>query len=135
MCIFYVFIFFLSFFNFIFFIMNTNLSLRPLHLRILFPHLLTLSKSNPKRYRAPKDITHSKAIDLELYTYFALLLRDFIHPWYRMVTTDEDLSAEILDILILLVQKLEKRLSEEVKKSACYKIQEPKKKKNLLLNI
>jgi hypothetical protein len=95
--------------------MNTNISLRPLHLRILFPHLLTLSKTNPRRYKAPKDITHSKAIDLELYTYFALLLRDFIHPWYKLVTADEDLSAEILGILTVLVQKMEKRLCNEVK--------------------
>lgn len=94
--------------------MSQNALLRPLHLRILFPHLLTLSKSDPKRYIAPRDITHSKNIDVELYTYFALLLRDFIHPWYRLVTTDEDLSNEILDILILLVQKLEKRLCDEV---------------------
>lgn len=31
-----------------------------------------------------------------------------------MLTTDEDLSTEILDILTLLVQKLEKRLCQEV---------------------
>lgn len=96
--------------------MNGSISLRPLHLRILFPHLLTLSKNNPKRYKAPKDITQSKAIDLELYTYFALLLRDFIHPWYRLLSTDEELSAEILNILTLVVQKLEKRLCDEVQK-------------------
>lgn len=91
-------------------------SLRPFHLRILFPDLLTLSKSDPRRLNAPKSITQSKSIDLELYTYFALLLRDFIHPWYRLVTTDEDLTVEILDILTLLVQKLETRLCEQVKK-------------------
>lgn len=93
---------------------QNNISLRPLHLRILFPDLLTLSKSDPNRYIAPRNITQSKAIDLELYTYFALLLRDFIHPWYKLLTTDEDLSAEVVDILTLLVQKLEKRLCDEV---------------------
>lgn len=91
-------------------------SLRPFHLRILFPDLLTLSKTDPRRLNAPKSITGSKSIDLELYTYFALLLRDFIHPWYRLVTTDEDLTVEILDILTLIVQKLETRLCEQVKK-------------------
>ncbi|EPB87095.1 hypothetical protein HMPREF1544_06119 [Mucor circinelloides 1006PhL] len=93
---------------------NQGTSLRPFHLRILFPHLLTLPKTDPRRSRAPKAITQSTAIDLELYTYFALLLRDFIHPWYKLLTTDEDLSAEIIDLLILIVQKLEKRLCEEV---------------------
>lgn len=94
--------------------LNQGSPLRPFHLRILFPHLLTLSKTDPRRSRAPKAITQSKAIDLELYTYFALLLRDFIHPWYKLLSTDEDLSAEIIEILTLIVQKLEKRLCEEV---------------------
>lgn len=94
--------------------LNQGSPLRPFHLRILFPHLLTLSKADPRRSRAPKAITQSKAIDLELYTYFALLLRDFIHPWYKLLSTDEDLSAEIIEILTLIVQKLEKRLCEEV---------------------
>lgn len=95
---------------------TTNI-LRPLHLRILFPHLLTLPKTDPRRLAAPKPMTHSRAIDLELYTYFTLLLRDFIHPWYRLLSTDEDLTVEILEILTLLVQKLEKRLCEEVKQN------------------
>ncbi|KAL9536757.1 hypothetical protein MBANPS3_012390 [Mucor bainieri] len=94
--------------------LNQGGSLRPFHLRILFPHLLTLPKTDPRRTKAPKSITQSTAIDLELYTYFALLLRDFIHPWYKLLSTDEDLSAEIIDLLILIVQKLEKRLCEEV---------------------
>lgn len=95
---------------------STTNTLRPLHLRILFPHLLTLPKTDPRRLTAPKSLTHSRAIDIELYTYFSLLLRDFIHPWYRLLSTDEDLTVEILEILTLLVQKLEKRLVEEVKK-------------------
>ncbi|KAI8887706.1 hypothetical protein K501DRAFT_241795 [Backusella circina FSU 941] len=94
--------------------MNNNNVLRPLHLRILFPQLLTLSKSDPRRYQAPQDITKSKSIDLELYTYFALLIRDFIHPWYRLVTNDQDACDEILSILTVLVQRLEKRLTDEV---------------------
>ncbi|KAG0745843.1 hypothetical protein G6F57_007020 [Rhizopus arrhizus] len=93
--------------------MNNN-NLRPLHLRILFPELLTLPKTDPRRLGPPIDITNSKAVDLELYTYFAFLIRDFIHPWYRLITTDQDLTTEIMKILILVVQKLEKRLRYEV---------------------
>lgn len=94
--------------------MNNN-NLRLLHLRILFPELLTLPKTDPRRLGPPIDITNSKAVDLELYTYFAFLIRDFIHPWYRLITTDQDLTTEIMKILILVVQKLEKRLRYEVK--------------------
>ncbi|KAI8989550.1 PXA domain-containing protein [Pilobolus umbonatus] len=89
-----------------------NSALRPLHLRILFPYLLTLPKTDPRRYVSPKDITGSKAIDLELYTYIALLMRDFIHPWYRLITNDQDLTSEILHVLIKVIQKLEDRLCE-----------------------
>ena len=94
--------------------MKKDTSLRPFHIRILFPDLLTLSKNDPRRFDTPKSITKSRAVDLELYTYFALLLRDFIHPWYKLLTTDEDLTREVRDILILIVQRLEKRLCEEV---------------------
>ncbi|KAI8364941.1 PXA domain-containing protein [Blakeslea trispora] len=94
--------------------MKRDTSLRSFHIRILFPDLLTLSKNDPRRFDTPKPITKSKAIDLELYTYFALLLRDFIHPWYKLLTTDEDLTRELRDLLILIVQNLEKRLCEEM---------------------
>ncbi|KAI8984180.1 PXA domain-containing protein [Mycotypha africana] len=57
-------------------------------------------------------MTDSAALDFELYTCFALLLRDFVHPWYKLMTTDDDLTNEILDILIVLAQKCEKRCKE-----------------------
>ncbi|KAI9283362.1 PXA domain-containing protein [Sporodiniella umbellata] len=91
-----------------------NNNLRPLHLRILFPELLSLPKTDPRRLGPPIDITSSKAVDLELYTYFAFLIRDFIHPWYRLITNDQDLTTEIMKVLVLIVQKLEKRLRNEV---------------------
>ncbi|KAG0174794.1 hypothetical protein DFQ28_004469 [Apophysomyces sp. BC1034] len=105
---------------------RSNVSLRPLHLRILFPHLLTLPKTDPRRFSIPSDITTSKAIDLELYTYFALLVRDFIHPWYRLVTNDQDLCTEITEILITVVQRLQKRLCEEVDWTELILIKAPK---------
>ncbi|KAG1175997.1 hypothetical protein G6F70_006583 [Rhizopus microsporus] len=91
-----------------------NKTLRPLHLRILFPELLTLPKTDPRRLGPPIDITSSKTVDLELYTYLALLVRDFIHPWYRLITNDQDLTTELIKVLVLIIQKLEKRLCYEV---------------------
>ncbi|KAI9009908.1 PXA domain-containing protein [Phycomyces nitens] len=88
--------------------------LRPLHLRILFPYILTLPKTDPRRINVPPDITGSKEIDLELYTYIALLVRDFINPWYRLVTNDEDLSTEIVNILTQVIQELQKRCRDGV---------------------
>ncbi|KAL0076500.1 PXA domain-containing protein [Phycomyces blakesleeanus] len=93
---------------------NAAIPLRPLHLRILFPYILTLSKTDPRRINAPPDITGSKEIDLELYTYIALLVRDFINPWYRLVTNDEDLSTEIVNILTHVIQELQKRCRDVV---------------------
>ncbi|KAF7727904.1 hypothetical protein EC973_006903 [Apophysomyces ossiformis] len=103
-----------------------SVPLRPLHLRILFPHILTLPKTDPRRLNAPADITCSKAIDLELYTYFALLVRDFIHPWYRFVTNDQDLAPEITKILVTVVQRLQKRLCEQVDWTELILIRAPK---------
>jgi uncharacterized lipoprotein YmbA len=45
----------------------------------------------------------------------ALLMRDFIHPWYHLVTQDQDLTDAIVDVLTGVVQQLEKRCCEQVK--------------------
>lgn len=89
-------------------------ALRSFHLRVLFPHILALSKTDPRRLNAPPRITRSKPIDSELYTYIALLVRDFIHPWYRVVTNDQDFVAELVRILIIVIQELETRFCEQV---------------------
>lgn len=89
-------------------------ALRSFHLRVLFPHILSLSKTDPRRLNAPPRITRSKPIDSELYTYIALLVRDFIHPWYRVVTNDQDFVAELVRILIVVIRELETRFCEQV---------------------
>ncbi|KAI7870851.1 PXA domain-containing protein, partial [Spinellus fusiger] len=93
---------------------DTTATLRPLYVRILFPYILTLPKTDPRRQSAPPSITGSKDIDIELYTYFALIIRDFIHPWYRLVTNDGDFATEIVNVLTLVVQAVQKRCCEEV---------------------
>lgn len=89
-------------------------TLRSFHLRVLFPHILSLPKNDPNRLNAPPPITQSPAIDSELYTYIALLVRDFIYPWYRVVTNDQDFCSELVKILTLVVQELEKRFRHTV---------------------
>ncbi|KAI8390819.1 PXA domain-containing protein [Radiomyces spectabilis] len=93
---------------------NVTTSLRLLHIRVLSPYLLTLPKSDPRRSSPPPSITGSPAIDLELYTYFALLIRDFINPWYRLVTNDQDLCTEIVSLLTLVVQRIQKRMCDDI---------------------
>lgn len=92
----------------------TSSSLRSFHLRVLFPYLLSLPKNDPRRVNAPPAITRSPAIDSELYTYIALLVRDFIHPWYRAVTNDHDFGVELVGILTRVIQQLETRFCEQV---------------------
>ncbi|KAI9274455.1 PXA domain-containing protein [Phascolomyces articulosus] len=93
---------------------TTDAALRSFHLRVLFPHILSLPKTDPKRINAPPPITRSPGIDSELYTYIALLVRDFIHPWYRVVTNDQDFYAGIVRILTLIIQQLEDRFCNQV---------------------
>ncbi|CAO3622892.1 unnamed protein product [Cunninghamella echinulata] len=85
----------------------------PLHLRLLYPHLLTLPKNDPRRNATP-TITKSPAIDQELFMYMALLMRDFIHPWYHLVTQDQDLTDALVDTITGVIRKLEKRCCEQV---------------------
>ncbi|KAI9497815.1 PXA domain-containing protein [Zychaea mexicana] len=92
----------------------TTDALRSFHLRVLFPQILSLPKNDPKRINAPPRITRSAAIDSELYTYIALLVRDFIHPWYRVVTNDQDFCAEIVRIFTLIIRQLEDRFCNQV---------------------
>ncbi|KAI8067124.1 PXA domain-containing protein [Gongronella butleri] len=84
---------------------------RPLHLRLLFPHLQSLPKTDPQRNATPV-LTQSPAIDQELFMYIAFVMRDFIHPWYHLVSQDEDLTAAIVGILTGAVQRLEQRIEK-----------------------
>lgn len=93
---------------------DTTDSLRLFHLRVLFPDLLALPKTDPRRIQAPPPITRSQPIDAELYTYIALLVRDFIHPWYRVVTTDQEFTAELVSLLTHIIQSLEDRMCNHV---------------------
>ncbi|ORY90578.1 PXA domain-domain-containing protein [Syncephalastrum racemosum] len=104
---------------------DTTDSLRLFHLRVLFPDLLALPKTDPRRIQAPPPITRSQPIDAELYTYIALLVRDFIHPWYRVVTTDQEFTAELVSLLTHIIQSLEDRMCNHVDWTALILIHAP----------
>ncbi|KAJ2957283.1 hypothetical protein NQZ79_g6993 [Umbelopsis isabellina] len=70
----------------------------PLYYRLLFPELIE-AKNRQGALEAPPKITQSSSIDQELYIYLALIIRDFILPWYQAITLDYGLSKEVTRIV------------------------------------
>lgn len=80
----------------------------PLYYRILFPDLIE-ARTRSGLIDAPPKITHSSKIDEELYTYLALIVRDFIQPWYQSITLDHGLSTEVTRIVSHCSREIESR--------------------------
>ncbi|KAM3589787.1 hypothetical protein VKS41_000640 [Umbelopsis sp. WA50703] len=83
----------------------------PLYYRLLFPDLIE-AKNRRGALEAPPKITQSSSIDQELYIYLALIVRDFIQPWYQAITLDYGLSKEITRIVSECARDVEADLVE-----------------------
>ncbi|KJZ74100.1 hypothetical protein HIM_06549 [Hirsutella minnesotensis 3608] len=55
-------------------------------------------------------LTSRNDVDLELYAFLAIILREFVQSWYGNITTDESFVAEILHIVAHVSRALEQRL-------------------------
>jgi hypothetical protein len=80
----------------------------PLYYRLLFPDLIE-RKNRSGILDAPPKITQSSKIDEELYTYLALIVRDFIQTWYQSITLDHGLSTEVTRIISHCSREVESR--------------------------
>lgn len=88
----------------------------PLYYRLLFPELIE-AKNRQGALEAPPRITQSSSIDQELYIYQALIIRDFILPWYQTITLDYGLSKEVTRIVSVCAREVEARCQKvEIKK-------------------
>lgn len=54
-------------------------------------------------------LTSRNDVDLQLYAFLAIILRDFVQSWYGKVTTDESFVAEIVHIVAHCTRALEQR--------------------------
>lgn len=80
----------------------------PLYYRLLFPDLVE-ARNRSGLIDAPPKITQSAKIDQELYTYLALIVRDFIQPWYLAITLDNGLPSEVTRIVTHCCREVERR--------------------------
>ncbi|XP_044724281.1 PXA domain-containing protein [Hirsutella rhossiliensis] len=55
-------------------------------------------------------LTSRNDVDLELYAFLAIILRDFVQSWYGNITADESFVAEIVHIVAHCSRALEQRL-------------------------
>jgi splicing suppressor protein 51 len=48
-------------------------------------------------------------VDLQLYAFLAIILREFVQSWYSKITTDETFVQEVLHIIAHCSRALEQR--------------------------
>lgn len=54
-------------------------------------------------------LTSRNDVDLQLYAFLAIILREFVQSWYNKITTDENFVAEIVHIIAHCTRALEQR--------------------------
>lgn len=55
-------------------------------------------------------LTSRNDVDLQLYAFLAIVLREFVQSWYSKITADESFVAEILHVIAHCTRTLEQRL-------------------------
>ncbi|KAF8928611.1 PXA domain-containing protein [Dissophora ornata] len=77
------------------------------YLRILFPRHIQLREPVPQLLNQPHP-----DLDAESYHFLALLVRDFIQTWYSSFSSDPQFVASIVNVVIDIARKLERRCQE-----------------------
>ncbi|KPM37299.1 hypothetical protein AK830_g9272 [Neonectria ditissima] len=54
-------------------------------------------------------LTSRNDVDLQLYAFLAIILREFVQSWYSKITTDENFVAEVIHIIAHCSRALEQR--------------------------
>jgi hypothetical protein len=49
-------------------------------------------------------------VDLELYAFIAIIIREFVHVWYTKITPDQVFVEEVVKIIAHCTRALEQRL-------------------------
>jgi len=55
-------------------------------------------------------LTSSNAIDLQLYAFIAIIMKECVDPWYTRITTDHTFVDELIQIIAHSTRVLEQRL-------------------------
>jgi splicing suppressor protein 51 len=54
-------------------------------------------------------LTSRNDVDLQLYAFLAIIMREFVQSWYSKITSDENFVSEILHIIAHCSRALEQR--------------------------
>jgi hypothetical protein len=83
--------------------------------RILCAH--QLQAAGEKGRNTPKPIeellpplTSSNEVDLELYAFIAIIIKDFVYTWYSKITPDHVFIDEVIQIIAHCTRALEQRI-------------------------
>ncbi|KAK7908296.1 hypothetical protein PG985_015599 [Apiospora marii] len=57
-------------------------------------------------------LTSRNDVDLQLYAFISIIIRDYVQTWYTKITPDETFVAEIVQIIAHCTRSLEQRLRE-----------------------
>jgi hypothetical protein len=79
--------------------------------RTLCPNLAEKGQNTP----APIDeilppLTSSNEVDLQLYAFIAIIIREFVHTWYTKITPDSVFVEEVVQIIAHCTRALEQRI-------------------------
>jgi hypothetical protein len=79
--------------------------------KTLCPNLTEKGRNTP----APIDeilppLTSSNEVDLQLYAFIAIIIREFVHTWYTKITPDSVFVEEVVQIIAHCTRALEQRL-------------------------
>ncbi|KAG9246388.1 PXA domain-containing protein [Calycina marina] len=55
-------------------------------------------------------LTSSNDVDVELYAYIAIIIREFVHTWYQNITPDTIFVEEVIQIIAHCTRALEQRM-------------------------
>jgi hypothetical protein len=55
-------------------------------------------------------LTSRNDVDLQLYAFIAIIIRDYVQTWYGKITPDESFVTEIVQIIAHCTRALEQRL-------------------------
>lgn len=69
----------------------------------------TLPEGSPIQELLP-PLTSSNDIDLQLYAFIAILIKQYVNPWYARITSDHVFVDEVVQIIAHCTRGLEERL-------------------------
>jgi hypothetical protein len=79
--------------------------------RTLFSNLGDKGRSTPTPiHEQLPPLTSSNEVDLQLYAFIAIIIREFVHIWYTKITPDHIFVEEVVKIIAHCTRALEQRL-------------------------